>query len=83
MSHKAKVYWTFAITSVGVFMVTLDNLVVTTALPVIREVVRQGYGNLVAYVERVSGLEAKTFSSIPRAKNAETAFGSSPVTRST
>src|SRR5881275_3250144 len=37
MSHKAKVYWTFAITSVGVFMVTLDNLVVTTALPVIRK----------------------------------------------
>src|SRR5213596_2578713 len=37
MSHKAKVYWTFAITSIGVFMVTLDNLVVTTALPVIRE----------------------------------------------
>src|SRR5881409_2562813 len=36
MSHKTKVYWTFAITSVGVFMVTLDNLVVTTALPVIR-----------------------------------------------
>src|ERR1041384_1480073 len=37
MSHKAKVWWTFAITSVGVFMVTLDNLVVTTALPVIRK----------------------------------------------
>src|SRR6266576_3594958 len=36
MSHKARVYWTFAITAVGVFMVTLDNLVVTTALPVIR-----------------------------------------------
>jgi EmrB/QacA subfamily drug resistance transporter len=29
--------WTFAITSVALFMVTLDNLVVTTALPVIRE----------------------------------------------
>src|SRR3954454_5310771 len=28
--------WTFAITSVAAFMVTLDNLVVTTALPVIR-----------------------------------------------
>jgi MFS family permease len=28
--------WTFAITSVALFMVTLDNLVVTTALPVIR-----------------------------------------------
>jgi len=29
--------WTFVITSVALFMVTLDNLVVTTALPVIRE----------------------------------------------
>jgi EmrB/QacA subfamily drug resistance transporter len=28
--------WTFVITSLGLFMVTLDNLVVTTALPVIR-----------------------------------------------
>src|ERR671935_248106 len=28
--------WTFAITSVALVMVTLDNLVVTTALPVIR-----------------------------------------------
>jgi EmrB/QacA subfamily drug resistance transporter len=35
MSHKT--IWTFAITSVALFMVTLDNLVVTTALPVIRE----------------------------------------------
>jgi EmrB/QacA subfamily drug resistance transporter len=31
-----KTIWTFAITSVALFMVTLDNLVVTTALPVIR-----------------------------------------------
>ncbi len=28
--------WAFAITSIAVFMVTLDNLVVTTAVPVIR-----------------------------------------------
>ncbi len=34
MNHKT--LWTFAITSVALFMVTLDNLVVTTALPVIR-----------------------------------------------
>ena len=32
-----KTIWTFVITSVALFMVTLDNLVVTTALPVIRE----------------------------------------------
>src|SRR4051812_14437830 len=37
MSDKTKTIWTFAITSVALFMVTLDNLVVTTALPVIRE----------------------------------------------
>jgi EmrB/QacA subfamily drug resistance transporter len=30
------VLWTFAITSIAVFMAALDNLVVTTALPVIR-----------------------------------------------
>jgi EmrB/QacA subfamily drug resistance transporter len=33
---QAKLIWTFAITTVALFMVTLDNLVVTTALPVIR-----------------------------------------------
>src|ERR671922_131707 len=37
MSAKTKTLWTFAITSVAVFMATLDNLVVTTALPVIRK----------------------------------------------
>src|SRR3954469_25097950 len=46
MSHKASVFWTFAITSVGVFMVTLDNLVVTTALPVIREDLHASIENL-------------------------------------
>jgi EmrB/QacA subfamily drug resistance transporter len=34
MNHKT--IWTFAITSLALFMVTLDNLVVSTALPVIR-----------------------------------------------
>src|SRR6188472_1886347 len=37
MSARTKTIWTFVITSVALFMVTLDNLVVTTALPVIRE----------------------------------------------
>src|SRR5438067_3673514 len=37
MTAKTRTMWTFAITSVGVFMATLDNLVVTTALPVIRK----------------------------------------------
>jgi EmrB/QacA subfamily drug resistance transporter len=33
---RARTLWTFAITSLALFMVSLDNLVVTTALPVIR-----------------------------------------------
>src|SRR5260370_1465889 len=38
MTHTQKhsMLWTLAITSVALFMVSLDNLVVTTALPVIR-----------------------------------------------
>src|SRR5262249_12810138 len=38
MTHMRtrKMIWTLAITSVALFMVSLDNLVVTTALPVIR-----------------------------------------------
>jgi len=34
--NKSVSYWTLAITSLALFMVSLDNLVVTTALPVIR-----------------------------------------------
>src|SRR5215468_1711017 len=36
MQTRSSTLWTFAITSVALFMVTLDNLVVTSALPVIR-----------------------------------------------
>jgi EmrB/QacA subfamily drug resistance transporter len=36
MSRRTSAAWTFAITAVALFMVSLDNLVVTTALPVIR-----------------------------------------------
>ena len=36
MTARAKTIWTFVVTAVGVFMVSLDNLVVTTALPVIK-----------------------------------------------
>src|SRR5437764_13599589 len=35
-SDRARMLWAFAITSIALFMTTLDNLVVTTALPVIR-----------------------------------------------
>src|SRR4249919_1838896 len=35
-SSRSTAAWTFAITSIALFMVALDNLVVTTALPVIK-----------------------------------------------
>jgi EmrB/QacA subfamily drug resistance transporter len=41
-----KALWTLAITSVAVFMVTLDNLVVTTAIPVIRKDLHAGLSGL-------------------------------------
>src|SRR5258708_224305 len=44
MNHKT--VWTFAITSIALFMVTLDNLVVTTALPAIREDLGSGISGL-------------------------------------
>ena len=37
MTARSSALWAFAVTSIGLFMVTLDNLVVTMALPVIRE----------------------------------------------
>ena len=33
----SRTLWAFAISSIALFMVTLDNLVVTTAIPVIRK----------------------------------------------
>ena len=44
MNHKT--LWVFAITSAAAFMVTLDNLVVTTAIPVIRRDLGAGIGGL-------------------------------------
>jgi EmrB/QacA subfamily drug resistance transporter len=46
MSAKTRTLWTFAITSIAVFMATLDNLVVTTALPVIRQDLHASIENL-------------------------------------
>src|SRR4249920_2691832 len=37
MTEKTRTIWAFAIRSIALFMVTLDNLVVSTAIPVIRE----------------------------------------------
>ncbi|MBA3348817.1 MAG: MFS transporter [Actinobacteria bacterium] len=36
MSARTTTIWTFVISSIALFMVTLDNLIVTTAIPVIR-----------------------------------------------
>jgi EmrB/QacA subfamily drug resistance transporter len=36
MQRPTRIVWTFAISSIALFMAALDNLVVTTALPVIR-----------------------------------------------
>src|SRR5919201_1112075 len=50
MTHKQHIssstWWTFAITSLAVFMTTLDNLVVTTAIPVIRRDLHAGLSGL-------------------------------------
>jgi EmrB/QacA subfamily drug resistance transporter len=44
MTHKTG--WAFVLTSAAAFMVTLDNLVVTTAIPVIRHDLHAGIGGL-------------------------------------
>src|SRR5437763_1521182 len=44
MNHKTS--WAFLLTSAAAFMVTLDNLVVTTAIPVIRRDLHAGIGGL-------------------------------------
>src|SRR5437870_1007104 len=44
MSHKT--LWAFLLTSTAAFMVTLDNLVVTTAIPVIRRDLHAGISGL-------------------------------------
>src|SRR2546422_387149 len=41
-----KTLWTFAITSLALFMTTLDNLVVTSAIPVIRRDLHAGINGL-------------------------------------
>jgi EmrB/QacA subfamily drug resistance transporter len=46
MTHKRNIWWTFAITSTALFMVTLDNLVVSTAIPVIRRDLHAGLSGL-------------------------------------
>src|SRR3984893_14749783 len=44
MNHKT--LWAFALTSAAAFMVTLDHLVVTTAIPLIRHDLQPGIGGI-------------------------------------
>ena len=47
LAHRStKTLWVFAITSIAVFMTTLDNLVVTSAIPVIRHDLHAGINGL-------------------------------------
>jgi EmrB/QacA subfamily drug resistance transporter len=46
MPRPTRVVWTFAISSIALFMAALDNLVVTTALPVIRASFSASLGEL-------------------------------------
>jgi EmrB/QacA subfamily drug resistance transporter len=46
MAQRAMTIWTFVVASVAVFMVSLDNLVVTTALPVIKRDLGAGLSGL-------------------------------------
>ena len=46
MPRPTRVWWTFAISSIALFMAALDNLVVTTALPVIRQSFSASLGEL-------------------------------------
>ena len=71
--------WTFAITSIALFMVTLDNLVVTTAIPVIRS-------DLHASLRASSGRSTPTRSPSPccssRARRSATASAAGASSRS-
>ena len=46
MTSKSRMIWAFAVTSTALFMASLDNLVVTTALPSIREHLHAGLESL-------------------------------------
>src|SRR5690242_15903526 len=57
MPRPARVVWTFAISSIALFMAALDNLVVTTALPVIRK----SFGANLAELEWIVNAYTLTF----------------------
>src|SRR3954469_23115727 len=46
MTKQRSAGWTFAVVSLGLFMITLDNLIVTTALPSIRRDLQASLGLL-------------------------------------
>ena len=58
--------WTLAITAAAIFMVTLDNLVVTTALPVLREDLGASLADLEWTVNAYTLSFAVSFSPVPR-----------------
>ena len=57
MPRPTRVVWTFAISSIALFMAALDNLVVTTALPVIRK----SFGANIAELEWIVNAYTLTF----------------------
>jgi EmrB/QacA subfamily drug resistance transporter len=57
MPRPTRVVWTFAISSIALFMAALDNLVVTTALPVIRK----SFGANLAELEWIVNAYTLTF----------------------
>src|SRR2546430_8158287 len=46
MPDRRRILWTFVVTSVALFMGSLDNLVMTTALPSIRDHLHASLGDL-------------------------------------
>src|SRR5450631_283883 len=46
MSTRTRTLWAFALSSIAIFMTALDNLVVTTALPVIKRQLGGGINTL-------------------------------------
>ena len=67
MTARTQTIWTFVITSIALFMVSLDNLVVSTAIPVIR-------------VDLHASLESLSWTSTPTHSRSPSC--SSPVPRS-
>ena len=53
MTDRGRIVWTFVVTSAALFMASLDNLVVTTALPSIRDHLHASLAGLQWTVKRL------------------------------